>query len=76
MRVLVQESGTNYDKFVETFDGKNTMHDTVGICYQLEDSNAQTEHSSDQTDTAVISTRRGGQGLKRRCTFDSVFLDV
>ena len=24
----------NYDVFVETMDGKNTLHDTVGICFQ------------------------------------------
>ena len=39
--MLVQESGLctgtafdNYDELTETLSGKDTLHDTVGICYQ------------------------------------------
>ena len=62
----------NYNRFVETVDGKNTLHDTVGIVYQdcqdetinsarktndQEQTNDETEHQS------------AGRPTKRRRTF-------
>ena len=35
----------NYDRFVETLDGGCTMHDTVGICYQVEQRQAELENA-------------------------------
>ena len=42
----------NYDRFVETFSGKDTLHDTVGIAYQTIDDIVQsntTNHSEGST---------------------------
>ena len=61
----------NYDRYVETFSGKNTTHDTVGIAYQLrndaEDGNEDENKNSEET---VI------QKGKRRHRYEAMNLDV
>lgn len=58
----------NFDRFVETIDGKDTLHDTVGIIYQdvCEDVEQQNRVAADDTDC----TR------KRRRTFDTIIPDI
>ena len=47
----------NYDVNVETLDGKNTLHSTVGICYQSSTTNSK---RSENVPVDVL------QGRKRR----------
>lgn len=55
----------NYDRFVETFSGKDTLHDTVGIIYQFYPENYAEEDSrtlnlnirrSNDSDTSISVT--------------------
>lgn len=34
--MYIEVAFDNYDRFVETITGKDTLHDTVGIIYQIE----------------------------------------
>ena len=45
----------NFDLLVETFSGKDTLHDTVGIAYQtvITDDSNETEHDNIKTSTSV-----------------------
>lgn len=64
----------NFDRFVETKSGKDTLHDTVGIIYQNLDSgttsDSETLDSSSSNDITWDSTRR------RRRTFEAFSLDT
>ena len=71
----------NYDRFVETLTGKNTLHDTVGICYQTKLS--ECEPSTSSTGDFTRTTKQTPclalnvlSGQKRRRTYEAHFLDV
>ena len=62
----------NYDRFVETLTGKDTLHDTVGIAYQTKklddtiDNNPSTnqetiETNPSTTDFTIVSTLSSGE---------------
>ncbi|CAH1154920.1 unnamed protein product [Phaedon cochleariae] len=59
----------NFDRFVETTTGKETLHDTVGIIHQniCEDNNESVLQSSTDGEAA---------GKKRRRTFDTIIPEV
>ena len=66
----------NYDRYVDTLNGKGTLHDTVGIIYQFE--------SSDSLESTVstVSDSDGGREIsteeipKKRRKFDGVPREV
>lgn len=61
----------NYDRYVETFSGKNTLHDTVGIAYQLRnDAEDGNEDENENPEGNVI------QKGKRRRRYEAMNLDV
>ena len=61
----------NYDRYVETFSGKNTLHDTVCIAYQLRnDAEDGNEDQNENPDETVI------QKGKRRRRYKAMNLDV
>lgn len=58
----------NYDPFVDTIDGKNTLHDTNGIVYQdIEEEETETNVSLDRPVTTESVRRRG----RRRRQYES-----
>ena len=72
MHVLVWHSFDNYDRFVETLTGKDTLHGTVGIAYQavklddIIDKNPSTNQeiiktNPSTTDFNIASTSPGGE---------------
>lgn len=69
----------NFDRFVDTTSGKDTMHDTVGIIYQFP--NTAADDFNDETDTALSthevndSVNGGGPSRKRR-RFNEIVRDV
>ena len=61
----------NYDRYVETFSRKNTLHDTVGIAYELRnDAEDGNEDENENPEETVI------QKCKRRCRYEAMNLDV
>ena len=78
----------NFDRFVETLSGKNTLHDTVGIAYQLSDNHgtSNVDVSQGNTDVTIAvenSTKESSgkttqivSGRKRRRTFEATGLDI
>ena len=53
----------NFDHFVETISGKDTLHDTVGIAYQTvitHDSN-ETEYNNTKTSTSANAPNQESQ---------------
>ena len=59
----------NFDRFVETTNGKQTLHDTVGIIYQ--------DVSEDKNDQAIqIESAENSSRRKRRRTFDVIIPDL
>lgn len=65
----------NFDKFVETNNGKDTLHDTVGIIYQNIDLDTPDESQlislpAFNNETTLNSKKR------RRRTFEAVIMDV
>ena len=61
----------NYDHNVETFSGKNTLHEILGIDYQLRnDSEGGNEDENENPEETVI------QKGKRRCRYEARNLDV
>lgn len=61
----------NFDRFVETKTGKDTLHDTVGIIYQNIDPNTQNE-SEVQDLPSVSSQGTSNLQKRRRRTFEGV----
>ena len=64
----------NFDRFVETATGKDTLHDTVGIAYQDISSNLQEiliEPSPSEINNEYLTVSR-----KRRRTFECGSLDL
>ena len=66
----------NYDRFTETMSGKNTLHDTVGIAYQVyqleDDQNGESRNIEDcDTDELILPVTK-----KRRRTYEANDLDI
>lgn len=55
----------NFDRYVETIGGKDTLHDTVGIAYQISDANLAEPCSATLEQPSVIPPK------KRRRKFES-----
>ena len=74
----------NYDCFVETKDGKNTLHDTVGISYQtlqkqVEPENNENNSIENEIDLEIQrfhDKKDLGNKKKRRRTYSSRMLDI
>ena len=61
----------NYDRYVETFGGNNTLHETVGIAYKLRnDAEDGNEDENENPEETVI------QKGTRRCRYEAMNLDV
>lgn len=59
----------NFDRFVDTIDGKDTLHDIVGIIFQdIVHENIQNENSIQEQSSNITA--------KRRRTFDAVTPDL
>ena len=78
----------NYDRFVETLSGKNTLHDTVGIAYQVYQKK-EVNHSEQileecsQVDLGMASAANNNNKnkqttsvKKRRRTYEAAGLDI
>ncbi|CAH1110603.1 unnamed protein product [Psylliodes chrysocephalus] len=63
----------NFDRFVETSSGKDTMHDTVGIIYQNIDPNTQDE-SDVQSLPSVSNQKTFNLRKRKRRTFEGLNL--
>ena len=71
----------NFDRFVETMSGKDTLHDTVAIAYQLVEAKASAQkpesgriHHENITETktkASLPTIRVGLSKKRRRSYET-----
>ena len=61
----------NYDCYVETYSGKNTIHDTVGIAYQW-----RSDDEGGNEDENENSEEAGIQKGKRRRRYEAMNLDV
>ena len=74
----------NYDCFVETKDGKNTLHDTVGISYQtlqkqVEPENNENNSIENEIDLEIqrFNDKKDlGNKKKRRRAYSSRMLDI
>lgn len=77
----------NFDRFVDTPTGKDTLHDTVGIIYQfidhsLEDSDISLQSSVEESlQSSIEDSNSSNEGTnvrrkKRRRAFDSITLDL
>nr|XP_046473658.1 uncharacterized protein LOC124214934 isoform X2 [Neodiprion pinetum] len=61
----------NFDRFVETSSGKDTLHDTVGIIYQNIDAD-----TTDEPEMSEVSSENTSPNKKRRRrTFDEINID-
>ncbi|CAH1100732.1 unnamed protein product [Psylliodes chrysocephalus] len=65
----------NFDRFVDTLNGKESLHDTVGIIYQNIDNNVQEELNVDNASNNSEETLQG-PSKKRRRTFDAIVPDI
>lgn len=70
----------NFDRFVDTLTGKDTLHDTVGIIYQNIPSDANftapTDASVQSDDTAADSIHETPRRRKRRRCFDAIVNEI
>ena len=59
----------NYDRFVETFNGTDTLHDTVGIAYQVVSEESE-ESQIEETDVLgcvrTVTHKKGEEHLKQQ----------
>ena len=69
----------NFDRFVDTMTGKDTLHDTVGIIFQNIDIHArdivdtsQTDDSLSENDVIQVESERGQTRKRKRRTFDEI----
>lgn len=58
----------NYDELTETLSGKDTLHDTVGICYQ---NRVDVDHATAEEFSQAVSTDTGEKPAKRRRQFQA-----
>ncbi|XP_057304270.1 uncharacterized protein LOC130641476 [Hydractinia symbiolongicarpus] len=63
----------NFDRFVETLSGKDTLHDTVGIAYQVVSQN--NDKSLEEDDDSTLGNSQLS-GKKKRRSFLAVGLDI
>ena len=63
----------NYDCFVETLSGKDTLHDTVGIAYQLVSDNADNCQLSVENENEIVTP---GTKRKRRRAYESPAIEI
>lgn len=58
----------NFDRYVETSTGKDTLHDTVGIVYQnkMIESSSSTDHFTDKIDNNSIYVNSQTENRRRR----------
>lgn len=63
----------NFDRFVETKSGKDTLHDTVGIIYQNLDSSATDDSVTMDPSSSIDITSNSKK--RRRRTFEAISLD-
>lgn len=61
----------NYDRFVDTINGKETLHVTVGIIYQFKADENEESHDNNEVSINEASTS-GSQQTKRRRRFDVI----
>ena len=69
---LSPNSGTgiawdNFDRYVETTSGKNTLHDTVGICYQTVPLVSASENQSSTSKTISSTECPPNDGRRNIC---------
>ena len=82
--ILDPELGTgvafdNFDRFVETLSGKDTLHDTVGIVYQTIRRNNDTRQEEANTgceELLRVDHTKEAPRKKRRRTFEPTCLDI
>lgn len=58
----------NFDRYVDTLNGKETLHDTVGIIYQNIDKNFHSELNEDNHNSQELSSTTPSQKRKRSLT--------
>ncbi|KAK6168761.1 hypothetical protein SNE40_019944 [Patella caerulea] len=63
----------NYDKFIDSIDGKGTLHDTVGICFQNKDANFVSETS---ISTETTDNRNQLPVCRKRRSFTPILLNL
>ena len=78
----------NFDRYVETVSGKDTLHDTVGIAYETSSSatgesadfqaedDQEVEISTHVNEESFVVTSDGYQNKKRRRKFVATGLDI
>ncbi|KAH0549583.1 hypothetical protein KQX54_010589 [Cotesia glomerata] len=64
----------NFDRYVDTLNGKETLHDTVGIIYQNIDNDAPNESDVDSRSDQFADMLP--PPAKRRRTFNLLFLNL
>lgn len=62
----------NFDRYVETCDGKETMHDTVGISFQ--DHAPQAYISSEESNDGIESNQRHRKRFRRHYEADTLII--
>lgn len=65
----------NFDRFVETTNGKDTLHDTVGIIYQNIELNTTEESQMSEAPTSSNENNSPNKKKRRRRTFEEITLD-
>lgn len=60
----------NFDRFVDTTSGKDTLHDTVGIIFQNIDNSI--EHENEDNSADISTADLSNSSKKRRRTFDAI----
>lgn len=68
----------NYDRYVDTFNGKNTLHDTVGIIYQFArtDSDISYEPQRTESNTTQVNEIIDESCPRKRRKFDVIPRDL
>lgn len=60
----------NFDRFVNTSSGKDTLHDTVGIIFQNIDYAIEHDNEDNSAETSIAGSSESSK--KRRRTFDAI----
>ena len=56
----------NYDELTETLSGKNTLHDTVGICYQNKPAETVMEQTTSEPAVSTESSQKEDDSLRHQ----------
>lgn len=59
----------NYDRFVETINGKDTLHDPIGILYE-------NISNPDDSNSSMSSSDTFSHLAKKRRTFDAIIPEI